>query len=372
MNTSTYSNLLTKLGTATVILPYYHYADQSFFLMEILCKGTNELLEKNVDNFIRILDKRTLKVHYPLFEKVAPALEKNYRYALYKIDIQIKFPNDFDLLNKFIQDHPKINFKQLQLLVTKESLEKVNKTLDILKENAIISKEMDDTYEKLDLCNYCRNDDMKDTKLKHETELIIGADPKAFLDKVETVGLLDVRQVANCPCEDIEFPVYKIRADKDFADRMEGAINYHSIFTESVRKVIIEEEAKKIGNSMDQVYANIHKVFPNINRMELELRGDSLTSDAAFDILSNSNVEKFRFDGLEEDNAWEITTKNGVFAIADSNGPTFFKAKTFTIEATEECFEAQGDYVIIKADRINMQVENPAQRTDKFDESKYI
>jgi hypothetical protein len=54
------------------------------------------------------------------------------------------------------------------------------------------------------------------TPIKYETELIIGADPSAFIEKVESVYLLDVRAVSKCPVESIEFSSYKIRADVEF------------------------------------------------------------------------------------------------------------------------------------------------------------
>ena len=78
------------------------------------------------------------------------------------------------------------------------------------------------------------------TPIKYETELIIGADPSAFIEKVESVYLLDVRAVSKCPVESIEFSSYKIRADVEFWNQLEaGSKSVGKGLIESVKKVIV-------------------------------------------------------------------------------------------------------------------------------------
>lgn len=91
-------------------------------------------------------------------------------------------------------------------------MEAANKTIDLLRGIKKLSSEVDESYKFLLCSNYCRAVSMT-SSLKYETELIIGAEPSAFVDKVESVYLLDVRAVSKCPVENIEFTAYKIRTD---------------------------------------------------------------------------------------------------------------------------------------------------------------
>ena len=86
--------------------------------MKSLCKHTKKMLEDNREAFVRILPKRILKCHYPLFERVVKTLEKHYRWDLFHLDVQIKFIDDFRHLNNFIETHPTVTFKRLHLIIT--------------------------------------------------------------------------------------------------------------------------------------------------------------------------------------------------------------------------------------------------------------
>lgn len=86
--------------------------------MNSLNKHTKEMFENNREAFIRILPKRNLKCHYPLFERVVKTLERNSRWDLFNLDLQIKFIDDFKFLNNFIEAHPSVTFKRLHLVIT--------------------------------------------------------------------------------------------------------------------------------------------------------------------------------------------------------------------------------------------------------------
>lgn len=76
------------------------------------------------------------------------------------------------------------------MVIIEDSLDKANDIIDLLRENGTISQEVDDTYDKILVSNYCRAANMSN-KLRYESEMVIGAEPKGFIDKVEAVGLLD-------------------------------------------------------------------------------------------------------------------------------------------------------------------------------------
>lgn len=179
----------------SVLLPYYHYADECHKLMKSLNKNSQKLLEDHVDALIRYCVKRELILHYPLFKSLVAPLVKSRRCQLYTLKVQIKFPDDYDELANFIKENDKVEFSHLHLVIIEDSLDKANAVIDLLREKNIISQEMDDTYDKLLCSNYCRAANMN-SKLRYESEMIIGAEPKAFIEKVENVGLLDVRETS--------------------------------------------------------------------------------------------------------------------------------------------------------------------------------
>lgn len=254
--------IFNKEPLIITILPFFGYSDQCCSLLASLSKGTREIYHKNLDNFHRIFIKRELKCHYPLFERIQGALEKNHRYSQFKVWLQIKFPKDFPKLEKFIKDHKNLEFSHLHLVITEESLEAANSLIDTMRAEGVLNKEIDDSYSFLDCSNYCRAADMK-TKLRFETEMIIGAEPKAFIDKVEEIGLIDVRAVSRCPVNEIDVPTHTIKADAEFATTFEGEDReLPAIFSSSVKACIFEDEIDKIAPELERHVENIRKGFP--------------------------------------------------------------------------------------------------------------
>lgn len=346
--------LFNKESLVTVILPYYGYADLSCALLRSLSKSTKEMYENNPDAFHRIFAKRTLKLHYPLWkDRLGPALEKNYRYAQYLLDWQIKFPEDFPVFDEFLRKHPSTRFSHLHLVITEESLENANQLIDTMREIGLINKEVDESYNFLDSSNYCRAANMN-TKLRFETEMIIGAEPKAFIDKVEEVGLLDVRSISRCPVEDINMPVYSIKVDDEFCGSFEGGRTIQETFAESVKKAVFEEEISKIKEKLVQDIEYVRKGFPHISSVELNLNGQELKPNDLLELFEPQEVTKVEYEGFEEENAIKIDSTNIFFAIADSTRNTIYKASTFSIEYEENDYELQKDFLVIKPHKINL------------------
>ena len=178
-----------KLGFITEVMPFYSYSDECCSVMSLLNKRMRKLYLDNSDNFHRKLKKRILYCHYPLFERVVKALEKNNRWAQFKLDIQIKFPKDFPIMDKFLRDHHHVDsedkvtftveFNHLHLVITEESLADANTLLETMMELKMIDLTDPDTHTWLDSSNYCRAANMGG-KLRFETEMIVGAEPSAF------------------------------------------------------------------------------------------------------------------------------------------------------------------------------------------------
>lgn len=75
------------------------------------------MFDDNREAFVRILPKRNLKCHYPLFERIVKSLEKHNRWDLFNLDLQIKFADDFKHLYDFIERHSTVTFKRLHLII---------------------------------------------------------------------------------------------------------------------------------------------------------------------------------------------------------------------------------------------------------------
>lgn len=340
----------------SVMLPYFHYADKSYALMRSLSKKTQNLLDENVNALIRYCVKRELELHYPLFKSLAGPLMTNKRNELFKLRVQIKFPDDYDELEKFIKGSPNTEYSHLHLVIIEDSLERANRVINLLQENGTVSKNMDGTYDKLLSSNYCRAANMTG-KLRYESEMVIGAEPKAFIDKVESVGLLDIREVSRCPVEDIEFPVYKIKIDKAFCDSLEsGDRVIKDEFKNSVQKVIIEEEVKNVTDTLPQHIANTQKTFESAKSFELLLTGTEVTVDQMDSFLAEPSIEQVEFEGLEEDSTVEISAKNLIFAVGEGSVVKYYTADSLAIEFTEDKYTSVGDYIFVDTDKLNFKV----------------
>lgn len=354
--------IFDKQSLMTVVLPYYNYSNDCCHLMRSLCKTTKDIYEDNKDNFHRIFSKRDLKLHYPLFERLAPALEKNSRFAQYRLDLQVKFPEDFPKLDKFIQDHPKTEFKHLHLVITEDSLEAANKVIDTMRDVGMINKEVDESYSFLDSSNYCRAANMS-TKLRYETEMIIGAEPKAFIDKVEEVGHLDVRQIARCPVEDIDIPVYSIKADAEFCTSLESEEReVKDTFKESVKKATIEDEIKKVGLTLDQHIGNLQKYYKGATNIELMTNGPELSAEEITALFTNQYVRRVEHEGFEQGDEeiapLLIEGKKMFFALSDGATTHLIRADEFSVEFSEDAHTKQGDFVVIDPKKINITASN--------------
>jgi len=306
---------IDKESLITVLFPFYDYADSCVSTLRLLSRKTKDLYDNNCHAYHRIFAKRTLKLHYPKFERLIPALETNSRWAQYKLDFQLKFPDDFGIFEQFLRDHPTVQFEHLHLVISDDSLEAANKLIDAMREINMLPDKCDETYSWLDSSNYCRAANMK-TKLRFETELIIGAEPSAFIDKVEEIGLLDVRNVSRCPVEEIDVPVHAITVDAEFCGSLEsGEKNIKDTFSNSVQKAIFEDESKKVAEHLDSQVENLKKGYPNCNNIELYLNGEELKAEEVHGIFSHPEVTRIEYEGLEEEEAVRIESNDIVFAV---------------------------------------------------------
>lgn len=346
------------------LLSYYHYTDKCYKLMRSLSKTTQELLEDNLDDLIRSCSKRELQLHYPLFKSLVKPLKKNRRFQLYKLILRIKFPEDYDEFIDFIKSTKSLEFSLLELVIIEDSLVKANTIIDLLREKGIISAKMDDSYEKIICKNYCKAANME-TKLRYESEMVVGAEPKAFIDKVENVGFWDVREASRCPIEDIEFEVYKIKIDKAFSNLINsGCKKLKDSFRNSVKKIVIEEEIKEMKESLPQIIQNWQATFPNVIGFELKLIGSEVTQNKsqALDIehveslLSELAVKKFEYEGLELDSTVQFTSSNLTFAIGEGTNIKLYKASSFVIEFEQGNYEVNGDYIFINTNHLNLKI----------------
>lgn len=214
------------------------------------------------------------------------------------------------------------------------------------------------------------------TPIKYETELIIGADPSAFIEKVESVYLLDVRAVSKCPVESIEFSSYKIRADVEFWNQLEaGSKSVGKGLIESVKKVIIEDDISKVSSSIDNFYGVLLNTFSCLISLELELAGKEIKPDQLVDILGNSNVSKVNFNGLESDGLMKIEAKKIQFCLMSPTQTIFLIGEDFQLEFNEKDCIKDKDFVVISPSNLNIKVNNlvhgkTSELYDKFDSTK--
>eukprot|EP00343_Euplotes_focardii_P008308 CAMPEP_0205819046 /NCGR_PEP_ID=MMETSP0206-20130828/1207_1 /ASSEMBLY_ACC=CAM_ASM_000279 /TAXON_ID=36767 /ORGANISM="Euplotes focardii, Strain TN1" /LENGTH=550 /DNA_ID=CAMNT_0053112095 /DNA_START=13 /DNA_END=1662 /DNA_ORIENTATION=- len=355
---------IDKESLITVLFPYFDYADSCVSTLRLLSKKTKNLYDDNTAAYHRIFEKRVLKLHYPKFERLIPALQTNSRWAQYKLDFQLKFPDDYGIFEQFLVDHPTVQFEHLHLVISDDSLEAANKLIDTMREIEMLGPNCNETYKWLDSSNYCRAANMK-TKLRFETELIIGAEPSAFIDKVEEIGLLDVRNVSRCPVEEIDIPVYSITVDGEFCTSLEGGEReIKESFTSSVRKAIFEDEAKKVAETLDQHVENLKKGYPLCDNIELYLNGEELKAEEVHGMFSHPQVTRIEYEGLEEEEAVRIESNDIIFAVADGSTSTLLKARNFSFEFFQDNYNTQGEFVVINPKSSNILIEGITRDTD--------
>ena len=224
------------------------------------------------------------------------------------------------------------------------------------------------------------------SSLRYETELIIGAEPSAFIDKVESVYLLDVRAVSKCPVENIEFSAYKIRADVEFWTQLEaGNKVIGKGLIESVKKItkqnilynfycIIEDEVAKVSGSIDNFYAVLSNSFSKLSTLELELTGGELKKDQLMDIFSNSNISRVKYEGLDSDSTIKIEAKKIPFRVMSSSATSNLIGEDLVLEFEEKDYRVTEDFIIISPSNWNIKVKNLAHGKSsdlysKFDSS---
>ena len=353
-----------KESLITVLFPYFDYADSCVSTLRLLSRKTKELYDNNSAAYHRIFEKRVLKLHYPKFERLIPALTTNSRWAQYKLDFQLKFPDDYGIFEQFLRDHPTVQFEHLHLVISDDSLEAANKLIDAMREIDMLGPQCDETYKWLDSSNYCRAANMK-TKLRFETELIIGAEPNAFIDKVEEIGLLDVRNVSRCPVDEIDVPVWSITVDGEFCTSLEGGEReMKERFTGAVRKAIFEDEAKKVAESLDSHVENLKKGFPHCNNIELYLNGEELKQEEVEGMFTHPEVTRIEYEGLEEEEAVRIESHDITFAVAGDNSSTVLRAENFSFEFFQDNYSSQGEFIVINPKSSNILIEGITRHSD--------
>jgi hypothetical protein len=351
------SLFITKEALITELFPFFGYADDNCKTLRSLCKKTKEYYESNPEAYHRIFKRRTLKLHYPKFERLVPALEKNNRWSQFKLDFQLKFPDDFPIMEQFIKDHPKVKFSHLHLVINDDSLAAANSLIDTMRSVGMLGERCDRSYAWLDSSNYCRAANMN-TKLRFESEMIIGAEPTAFIEKVEEVGHLDVRNVSRCPVDEIDFTVYSINVDAEFCTLFEsGAKQLKERFSQSVRKAIFEDEAKKVAETLDQHVQNLQNGYPNCENIHLLLSGNELKGEELQGMFSHPLVHRVEYEGLEAEKVIKIESNNVFFTITDGSNNYTLKAFKFIVEFQEDGYKAEKDYVIIDPKKCNIVAE---------------
>jgi len=208
------------------------------------------------------------------------------------LNLQLKFKEDFGEMAQFLRerhvedpDKPgfftsSIEFDNLHLVITDDTLEEANDLIRTMKEVKLLDDENPDSYNFLDSGNYCRAANMGDTKLVYESETIIGAEPSAFFNKIEASGLIDVRSISKCPVNDIEFPVRAITTDAEFCDGLEGeSIELNPLFSNSVNKAIFEDKIENVAARIDEHVLHLQNSFPNLNALELKVEGSNLKDE---------------------------------------------------------------------------------------------
>jgi len=205
--------------------------------------------------------------------------------------------DDYSIFEQFIIDHPTVQFEHLQLVINDDCLEAANKLIDTMRDIEILESSCNETYKWFDSISFLTEAKMK-TKLRFDSELLIGSEPTAFIDKVEEIGLLDVRNVSRCPVEQIDVPVYSITVDGEFCDSLaHGFRKIKEIFSYSVRKAIFEVEAEKIADTLDKHVENLKKGFPLCENFELYLNGDELQAEEVNGMFSHPQVTKIDYEG---------------------------------------------------------------------------
>lgn len=356
-----------KLGFITEVMPFYSYSDECCQVMSLLNKRMRKLYQDNSDNFHRKLKKRTLYCHYPLFERVVKALEKNNRWAQFKLDIQIKFPKDFPIMDKFLRDHHNVDqegkitstveFNHLHLVITEESLADANTLLETLMELKMIDLNDPDSHTWLDSSNYCRAANMGG-KLRFETEMIVGAEPSAFFEKTEEAGLIDVRNVSRCPFEQIDFPIHAITVDKEFCDALEsGDKELKDKFANTVKKAIFEDKAESCVNDIDAHVEHLKAKFPNLKSIEHLLTGEELKEDMVYNMFQHPFIRKVDYQGCDAENTIKISGNNIFFVVGTNLSNIQLKAGEFSIEFPEDAYKYERDLVIIDQAKINVTID---------------
>lgn len=284
-------------------------------------------------------------------------METNSRWDQYKLDFQLKFPDDFGIFEQFLRDHPTVQFHHLHLVISDDCLEAANKLIDTMREIQMIDDVCGESYKWLDSSNYCRAANMR-TKLRFESELIIGAEPSAFITKVDEIGLLDVRNVSRCPVEEIDVPVYSITVDGEFCSSLESDVKeIKESFSNSVQKAIFEDEVKNVAETLDQHVENLRKGFPYCNNIELYLNGEELKGEEVSGMFTHPQVTKIEYEGLEEEETIRIQSRDIIFAVGENSNLTILKAASFELEFYQNNYSSQGEYIVINPKSANMLIE---------------
>jgi hypothetical protein len=328
------------------------------------------------------LKKRTLMIHYPKLDRIRHALDKQYTYpgtsleesqcnkfAWYKLNLQLKFKEDFGEMAEFLKerhienpDQPgtflsSIEFDNLHLVITEDTLEEANKLIKVMKEVKLLNDDNPDSYNFLDSGNYCRAANMGDSKLVYETETIIGAEPSAFFDKIETSGLIDVRGISKCPVADIKFPVRAITTDAEFCDNLgEDALELHSVFSNAVNKAIFEDKVDKIAERIDDHLEHLSASFPNLNAIELKVEGSELKDEMISSLFSNKMIKAVEYNGTESDDTIKITGENIFFVVGNSSDNRQLRAEKFMVEFPADAYTYSNDLVIINPKQLNIEI----------------
>jgi len=221
----------------------------------------------------------------------------------------------------------------------------------------------DETYKWLEIINFYTADKMS-TELRFETELMIGSEPSAFINMIEEIGLLDVRNKSRYSIEEIDVPVYSITIDGKFCTCLEDEYwEIKETFSSSVRKAIFKDKVKEIAETLDQHIENLKKGYPLCDNIELDLYGKYLTAEEVHGMFTHPQVSKIKYtelDGLDEldkGEAFRIESNNIIFAIADKSSNILFKARYFSLEMFEDNLNIQGEFIVIHLKASNILIE---------------
>jgi len=125
----------------------------------------------------------------------------------------------------------------------------------------------------------------------------LGSKSLEFIERIEEIGLLDVRNESDCPVEQIDVPVYSIIVDEEFCTSLEDEKReIKEIFSNSVRKAIFEDETKKVAETLDQHIKNLKKGYPLCDNIELYLDGKDFTTEEVHGIFTHPQVTKIKYE----------------------------------------------------------------------------